>query len=984
MKKIIFKILFLLISTSVFAQLEDTARTKMLELSGYITQAEDKGLDVTKEKMSIRVAEVFLKYANWDENNVAVNTEYFELVARYKDNAAQFANDLPDFERNEIIIMLNDAIATIQKVISGEIVRKETPIIDWSKITIEGNAVKHNGKPVFLTDYTWKPYIPELNEYFGAKDGFFLAPTHVNNASGGVKSWILNDLNTKTTGTFGSVFLNHSNVSDWAETKYGPGFKMREDTYTAYDVDNPGAREMWGYLLSETLPKMTGKKYTQLGYMLTNEPHFITAKEGTKKVWATGPVSEYTKEKFRVWLEEKHGAIANLNTLWGTSFTDFSGVTIEVPIERGLQGTPKWYDWQRFNMDRITDWFGFLQSEVKKYDPVAKTHIKLIPKFWSNNAGDHGLDMEALTRQSDIIGNDAGAHNNYMWGGKEEWEDRYNFEWREMAMSYDFYTSVSPNKMMYNSETHFLSTVKSRDLYQKPSYARMVYWLSHLHGLDVDQCWFWARREDGSIRNGAGNGYGGSNNQQPRVVNEVTATMMDINSYAEEIHQIQNLRKSIRIFDTQTTAINKAGHMDEIFHLYESLFFEGLQLGFATKDIILNEDNTDWDVILVYDTEFVTLEELEALQAYLDQGGTVITDAISLKKDQYGRNHTTVLNSGTGSLFQLSTQEAITNKALEVAAFQNRFPNVSVTESNGIGVKGCHWRAITTADNREIVSIVNIGKTRATITVELNGLTGSVACVNLLDGKTLGSTLEMEPEQVLFLEVKSLGDVQTDYTLKSIGESCPDANNGALEITAEKTGAYKVTLNGEVTTFTKATSLTNIAPGSYSVCIENVDLGKEQCYEFTIAESENIVATTSKKETTLFVNFEEGTAPYHVRVNDKEVLSTLEKQFSLQTNPGDVIELTTSKECEGTIVEQLSSLSVAYPNPTSGVFYVHVGDESNEVLVELFDMKSQLVKKVRTKQEASRVHVDISDVTAGVYLAKIKGSKSVMVKVIKR
>lgn len=982
--KFILKLFLSLFCSTVCAQLENTAITKIADLNTLIIQAEDEGLDVTKEKMSIRVAEVFLKYANWDENNVQENIDYFGLVSRYKNEATQLANDLPDFERSEIIAMLDDAIVTIQKVISGEIVRKESPEIDWSKITIDGNQVKQNGKPVFLTDYTWKPYISELNEFFGAKDGYYLTPSHVENASGEVKNWILNELNSKTTGTFGSVFLNHTNVPDWTETQYGPDFKMRENTYVAYDIDNPGAREMLSYLLEKTVPKMTGKKYTQLGYMLANEPHFITTKDGSKEVWASGSVSEYSKAKFRTWLESKHKSIADLNTLWGTSFLNFSNVTIEIPIERNLQGTPMWYDWQRFNMNRVTEWFGFLQSEIKKYDPQAKTHIKLIPNFWTENQGDHGLDIEALTRQSDIIGNDAGAYNNYMWGSKEEWEDKYNFEWREMAMSYDFFTSVSPHKIMYNSETHFLSTVKARDLYQKPSYARMTYWLSRLHGLDVDQCWFWARQEDGSIRNGAGNGYGGSNNQQPRIINEVTATMMDLNAYAEEITAIQDLRKSIRIFDTQTTSINKPDHMDAVFHLYESMYFEGLQLGFATKDIINLENNDDWDVILVHDSEFVKESELDALQTYLNQGGLVIVDAVSLKKDEYGRAHTKVLTAESGSLIQVSTRLEMKEKALQIVTSKNRLPNLNLSETNEVGAKGCHWRAITTNDGREIISIVNIGKSKASVTLNFRGITTNVICTNLLNGNKFNGTFEMEPEQVLFLQVEDFGDVQTHYEIKAIGESCPNTNNGELQISVAHIGNYKVVFNGEEVPFTQTTTLQDLAPETHKVCLINVDLNKEQCYEFVIEESQEIKASTTKSNNTLYVNLEQGTPPYRVMINQKEILNTTNSVFSLQTNPGDKVEISTNANCEGKFIENISPITIAYPNPTDGVFHVYVQTVSKNVWVELYDMQSQLVKIFETNVENNNVSVDISEVSNGVYLAKIIGEKTIMVKVIKR
>jgi hypothetical protein len=68
---------------------------------------------------------------------------------------------------------------------------------------------------------------------------------------------------------------------------------MRQDTYIGYDIDNPGAKEMWGFLFEGTVPVIAGKRFTELGYMLVNEPHFYT----TKDVWATGPVSElYNRE----------------------------------------------------------------------------------------------------------------------------------------------------------------------------------------------------------------------------------------------------------------------------------------------------------------------------------------------------------------------------------------------------------------------------------------------------------------------------------------------------------------------------------------------------------------------------------------------------------------------------------------------------------------------------------------------------------------
>ncbi|MCL7754615.1 beta-galactosidase [Polaribacter sp. Z022] len=739
---------FLGLANYAHAQLEQTAITKINELKAKITQAENAGLDVFKEKLTVRTAEVFLEFANWDENNIAENTSHFELVTRYKDNAAQMAADLPDFERSEVILMLDEAIATINQVIAGTIVRKPVPNIDWENISIKGNIVLSNNTPVFLSDYTWRPSTTQLNGFFGDKDGYFMTSSDVADAQGNIKTNVINELQSKPNGKFGSVFLNHKGPPQWALDKYD-NFTVGGTLFTTYDIDNPGAREMQSFLLDGCVPLMAGKNYTKMGYMLTNEPHW----NSIANTWESDPVSEYTKAKFRTWLSNKHTTISKLNSLWNTNFASFNDVTIEIPMQQNLQGKPIWYDWMTFNMYRVTDWFVFLKNKIKENDPDAKTHIKIMPHLWSDNSKDSGIDLEALTRLTGVIGNDAKSWNSYMWGSTEEWEEHYSFHWREVSMAYDFMKSVSPNKIIYNSESHFLSTNKFRDLYLKPSYARASYWLAYVSGMNVSQTWFWARQADGSIRNNAGKGYAGSNNQQPRIINEVESTVLDLNANAEDIYAFQQLKKPIRIFYSKTSAINKSNHLDEVFSLYESMYFDGSPIGFASKGIIEENNNNDWNVILVYKTEFVTVDEFNALQTYLDNGGTIIIDSESLKKNEYGANHSMNLNVSNGTILQASSLASFKTKAFDLLSDKNELPNLKIVETNSLNIKGCFSRTISKQNGKEVITIVNLGKesTQVSLSMRDNGTISSIK--NLLTGKELSTNFTMKRDDVLLLEV---------------------------------------------------------------------------------------------------------------------------------------------------------------------------------------------------------------------------------------
>ncbi len=730
------------------SKLESEAYKKIDQLNTLIKKAEKEKIDVLREKMTVRTAEVFLEYAEWDEQNLDINIKEFKSVAEYKNKSEEVAKLLPDFERQEVIKMLDESIDFLNQLIKGEVSRKQTPNVDWSQSSHQGDQITFDNRPVFLADWTWKPRIERLTEYHGNQDGFFISPSQIQNEHGSIKPKVINELKSKPNGSLGFIFINHKGTPNWAKKKYGEEFEIAKNVrYTEYDIDNPGAREMMGYLLEATVPKMANKKFSELGYMLCNEPHFYTSKKGDKLDWASGPVSSYTKEKFRDWLSKKHKSIDSLNTLWKTYFSSFNSVDIEIPIDQSLLGTPMWYDWTTFNMYRVSDWYMFMKEKIKMLDPNAKVHLKVMPNLWTENNRGSGIDMEALTRMSDIIGNDCAAEYNHMWK-KQEWMEHYQYDWRELSMSHDFFKSVSPNKIMYNTEGHYLSTVRSRDLYQNSQYVRSTYWLALTSGMTATQTWFWARREGGSIRKQSGNGYAGSNNQQPRVVNEVHRTFMDANAYAEEVMAMQRLRKPIRIYYTKASAVNKKAHMDDVFELYEALNFEGVPLGFMTHGIIEEQSPNAWDVVAIYKTPYVKAEDITAVQSYIDAGGKVFIDEESFKMDQYGR-----AIKGLQGATLIKNLASMKIAILAEVDKKGSMPSISLTETPADNIKGCTWKTIENQEGNHVVSIVNLGKTEASLKLQLKGA-NSITLKNLWDGTKLNSEFVIQPYETKFIEVK--------------------------------------------------------------------------------------------------------------------------------------------------------------------------------------------------------------------------------------
>jgi len=744
----------LFFTLSLFSQTSHTiAQSKINALNNLILAVEELGIDATKEKMTVHTAELFLSFANWDETNDSINTVIFSgtlpLPTQISNSytPSSLAQFLPEFERQEVIILLDNALAELSGLLAGNALRKPYIEIDWTSIDITGNKLVQNGKPVFLQDYIWKPSDTLFTQYYGNQSNSL-----TNSAAG---------LN------FGAPFLGQTSVPGYISSQY-PEILDLDNRYTKFDIDHPQARQLHIDLFQEVVPILKGSNTSKLGYMLTNEPHWNTAAGS----WDVITPSDTTKNKFADWLAQKYNnTIGDLQLLWSTNPSSFqqAAQNFIFPVPYSYQGTAEWYDWMKFNQERVTEWFTFLKDEIQNHDSLAKTHIKVMPWQWVGNTRDHGIDFEALAQISSVVGNDAGAYNSYLWGGSQSWEAKYNFYWKEVAMMYDFFASVNPNAIIYNSEGHFTNKGSSANIFMQPSYIKMAYWLAYLQGMDITKDWVWTRDPDGSVPSNRKNSHSGTVTQQPQVLHEITSTVMDINRFAKEVDAFQNERKAIRIFYSETSAINtvdlnnsninsnRANYMNPIHELYEAMYFDGLSIGFATEDIINQQNHSNWDALVITNTKYVTTNELQALQSYIDGGGTVFMDAISLSYDEYGRQHIDSLNGANLTLVSAQNSTVLLKQEVDNFLAQNSItPVVSVLEINPLGnsIKGCLNRSVILDSGRTVAVLINIANQPINVTLSLNNSYSDFKVIDLLDnGKTLCKTITMQPEEVLLLEL---------------------------------------------------------------------------------------------------------------------------------------------------------------------------------------------------------------------------------------
>ncbi|WP_422360131.1 hypothetical protein [Reichenbachiella sp.] len=763
--------------------LEQQALSKIDQLEKLIDEANNKSLDASREETIIWFSKEFLKFADWDEANKEQVEKLFGYYKPYEAEKAKYAEELPELERQKVIDILDRGIEQLTQVLDGQIVRRPAPKVDWENIEVGEDMLLSNGKPVFLHDYFSKSVgIPLDNEqvyndhlgriYHGGENLYEehhdrAINSFMMNEDGSFDQELLKEVTSISDKSTGFLIYWNSGLPQWIKHKE-PEAQVGRSLFLGFDVDNPLVRDTWGKIARKTGELTKGKKVTQLGYILANEPHWFAEKDyWTQKYGEMNAISSYTLNYFRSWLNQKYqGNIKALNANWQTAYSGFDQVQVEIPMDKAKRGTPLWYDFCRFNMDRGINWFTHIQNELHTANPDANTHIKVMPRYFSEDYRSHGLDFEALTELTTMIGDDAkaqGGRNLKNPNTAEKWEARYAYLWDEVAYSYDFMESVAPNKIHVNSETHFLSLGAWRDLNTNPEYVRSVFWLATLHGMDASMSWFWARDPDGSPEDrlegdldfwdpALAGSYAGSANMQPQTVNEVAQVMMDMNSFSEELMALRNQKRPLRLFYSETSAINKKKHMTGLFELYESLYFEGFPIGFATEKIIKKQDQDSWDAILVYQTEYVTDAEFNAVQKYLDQGGTVVIDQVSLKMNEYGAERSATLKPSAGTIVSLDKSEVIEATTVSLDVIAGELADLKLKESNGTAYKGCTWRVVQNENGSYWLNILNIGKQTANLELTWKD-GGSAIATNMLTGQTLNESFELSPNGVLLLEV---------------------------------------------------------------------------------------------------------------------------------------------------------------------------------------------------------------------------------------
>ncbi|MBP6754859.1 MAG: T9SS type A sorting domain-containing protein [Bacteroidia bacterium] len=227
----------------------------------------------------------------------------------------------------------------------------------------------------------------------------------------------------------------------------------------------------------------------------------------------------------------------------------------------------------------------------------------------------------------------------------------------------------------------------------------------------------------------------------------------------------------------------------------------------------------------------------------------------------------------------------------------------------------------------------------------------------------------------------------SNFSIDAKGESCLNKKNGEITISGIKNYNYVASLNGTNYNFVNnKLSVPNLAPGEYDLCITIPDEIFQQCYIITIPKGGSITGRSSVSTNKVTVDISEGTAPFQVLINGKEVLETSSSNFSVDVQAGDLLQVKTALACEGIYAESIDNLLgliTAYPNPTQGKFIVNVPTSNQEVEIDLYTLASQLISRGTYPVVNEKVQLSLENQAVGVYIVKINLATPVSLIIVK-
>ena len=616
-----------------FNELLASVQSAYNDLEKLTQLAEGKGIECTYERITMNTTQLFLNFSSYDFNSTDVLCDAYRNW--YGANGCALGEAVPCRELNQTLDILTRATADIKKLLStpGPRRRPVPPHLMHGTVA-KGSYLYRDGdltKPVFPGGYDHGNYafyygfpsdvVPQVKTVGQDSEEVVahiatLLPTP-DGVNGSEVQRIVDSFDQLYQFGVSSGLVLMCNLPDWVVQKY-PDIAWYMQSSCKYNIDHPMIRTLWEQGLTALIGKL--KSHPALhSFRLGNEVYFGII--GNKTA-----ISTYTTEKWHTWLKNKYGDINSLNEAWKASYKNFSEVFFPNKKDKdsgSLYGTAQWYDFCRFNADRVLDYYTWFIGLVRKLDPDTPCHVKYVNRDLFVATMASGLDRFALDKLTNWSGCDTRIMTapTAMIDTPNRNSGQYALDWLT-TIGYTWMRSTAPDKLVIDMEIHPISTVRQRNGSTPDNHMTAATWIAHLQGLSLHLLWAWPRLANGSYRFDIVD----TLPTLPQAVDSYARSLAYINALGPEVVALASTApRPVCMLWSVISSMQDKSYLNAQNDAFEALSFFGPQPWFiAEPDINEKGIDSSCKVLVVPGQRYVSDNTVLAVKKYVAQGGNIV------------------------------------------------------------------------------------------------------------------------------------------------------------------------------------------------------------------------------------------------------------------------------------------------------------------------------------------------------------------------
>lgn len=418
---------------------------------------------------------------------------------------------------------------------------------------------------------------------------------------------------------------------------------------------HPGAREA-GIHFIETVGREIGKYDNILVWNVWQEIGFWPMRPGHLGFC----FCHYTLAQFRSWLRERYKTLDTLNETWKTAYGDWE----EVEPPRFSPQVPPTIDWRYFMDDvYLTDALKWKAEAFRNSDPLHR------PILGHVSAPDIGSTREWRYAEAlDILGSSCYP----AWQAFSKWDQEapsagkpigkldglYHELWESVMMRFDYLRSAGRNGEVWTAELQGGPIVRGLDRARVPETPDIRRWVLGCLAAGVRGICFWNHRPEIFWQEGYGFSLLDWDSDRSARADEAGRLAQAINTHADLFVKGEHPQPAVALVMNEDLFHFAEGSISNVLQHYvhtirgnyKSLWEEGIPVGFVEAERIPSESDQLKALILPFPVA-LGRSVIEALQAFVRNGGTLISEACPGRFTEYGFGYKENVAPGVMELF---------------------------------------------------------------------------------------------------------------------------------------------------------------------------------------------------------------------------------------------------------------------------------------------------------------------------------------------